>query len=198
MVGSFGTPAKKESAELESNPSSKTPGVGSTVIVVIPLGLPGMGKSSLLERLFQMGQQAAVKTYRQGKLEKPGDGAGQPLKTLHSVATLSSDEFTGDELKMLRISTSQFGGGAMQQAKVWRSMFSSWTGLSGPKARMLQQDPLKTWCAAADWPPASIGEQLRISSRKRRLLNLRSCTCSCWIRTIRLPHCAAKRRSCKN
>eukprot|EP00439_Symbiodinium_sp_Y106_P022885 s4688_g2.t2 len=101
MVGSFGTPAKKESAELESNPSSKTPGAGSTVIVVIPLGLPGMGKSSLLERLFQMGQQAAVKTYRQGKLEKPGDGAGQPLKTLHSVATLSSDEFTGDELKML-------------------------------------------------------------------------------------------------
>ena len=123
MVGSFGTPAKKESAELESNPSSKTPGAGSTVIVVIPLGLPGMGKSSLLERLFQMGQQAAVKTYRQGKLEKPGDGAGQPLKTLHSVATLSSDEFTGDELKMLRISTSQFGGVLCNRPKYGAACF---------------------------------------------------------------------------
>ncbi|CAE7883709.1 unnamed protein product, partial [Symbiodinium necroappetens] len=101
MVGSFGTPAK-ESAKLEPNPSSTMPWSGSTVIVVIPLGLPGMGKSSLLERLFHMGQQAAVKAYRQGKLEKPGDhGVEQPPKTLHSVATVSSDEFTGDELKML-------------------------------------------------------------------------------------------------
>ncbi|OLQ06269.1 hypothetical protein AK812_SmicGene10439 [Symbiodinium microadriaticum] len=100
MVGSFGT--AKESAKLEPNPSSTMPWSGSTVIVVIPLGLPGMGKSSLLERLFHMGQQAAVKAYRQGKLEKPGDhGVEQPPKTLHSVATVSSDEFTGDELKML-------------------------------------------------------------------------------------------------
>ena len=131
MVGSFGT--AKESAKLEPNPSSTMPWSGSTVIVVIPLGLPGMGKSSLLERLFHMGQQAAVKAYRQGKLEKPGDhGVEQPPKTLHSVATVSSDEFTGDELKMLGISTSQVGRALCNRPKYDAGVLACWISLSGP------------------------------------------------------------------
>lgn len=38
-----------------------------TLVAVIPVALPGMGKSSLLEGIFQRCQASGVKCYRQGR-----------------------------------------------------------------------------------------------------------------------------------
>ena len=48
------------------------------VLAIIPLALPGMGKSSLLESLFQRCQRNGLRCYRQGKL-------------LDAVAAVASD-----------------------------------------------------------------------------------------------------------
>ena len=103
VAGNFGAPQTSEGHTIQPDQSEATaPIARCTVTVIMPLGLPGMGKSSLLEQVFRLAQASALKAYRQGKLQKSSEGGAEHgFNQLHAVAMLSSDAFTGDELKAM-------------------------------------------------------------------------------------------------
>ena len=71
-----------------------------SVIVIIPVALPGMGKSSLLEALFRRCQQGGVKCYRQGKLLNSSQSIDPKFNTLPirpSSAAIVSSHFASDK-----------------------------------------------------------------------------------------------------
>ena len=84
-----------------------------SVIVIIPVALPGMGKSSLLEALFRRCQQGEVKCYRQGKLVKSSQSIDPKFNTLSirpSSAAIVSSHFTADK------------GAYVEKAQLWASL----------------------------------------------------------------------------
>lgn len=75
------------------------------VIVMLPIGVPGMGKTSLLEGFFSRCQANAGRSFRQGVLQPPArpQGAGgapsDGVPELAVLSMLSSDGFAGAELQ---------------------------------------------------------------------------------------------------
>lgn len=98
--------------------AAETDAEDSVITVVLPVGLPGMGKSSLLEHLFQRLGRTARCTFRQGKFEKPPGVASsqggcelqasedQPCPVA-AVSLLSSDGFTASELRARGLAATQ-------------------------------------------------------------------------------------------
>ncbi|CAK9062974.1 unnamed protein product [Durusdinium trenchii] len=78
-----------------------------TLVAVIPVALPGMGKSSLLEGIFQRCQASGVKCYRQGRPASTSSETSSVGPLPSSVALVSSDGFTGEELKSMGLTANE-------------------------------------------------------------------------------------------
>jgi len=83
-------------------------GARAVVITVLPVGLPGMGKSSLLQHLYQRCRRSAGTSFHQGRADNmlPRDDLVSESRSndryvtaFEAVAILSSDTFTGEELR---------------------------------------------------------------------------------------------------
>ncbi len=123
-----------------------------SVIVIIPVALPGMGKSSLLEALFRRCQQGGVKCYRQGKLLNSSQSIDPKFNTLPirpSSAAIVSSHFASDKGSQIQPYVS-----LCWEGHVWSSLnFFYTTSLAMAAEVMVSQERSWNWWG---WQPLEV------------------------------------------